>query len=253
MSVLALVTDEYEHRARLRPALLVSLPLALAVMSWFPDRSGMQVLAGLAAYCGFTGLLAQLGRDHGKQKEPWLFQLWGGKPTTQILRHRNSLLDATTKKRYHDALNTIVPDTLLPTADAEAAAPIDADAKYDSCVLFLREKTRDKKAFPLVFAENVNFGFRRNLWGMKPTGLTLSVVALIGSIAAAIVRFESSQSLAIGAVASVINGLMLAWWIMRINPEWVRIPAFAYAERLMSACESLRPSNRETKARIITE
>lgn len=253
MSILSLLTDEYEHRAQLRPALLVSLPLTLALISWFPDLSGMQIVAGFLAYCGFTGLLAQFGRDQGKHKEPWLFQQWGGKPTTQLLRHRNNHLDATTKARYRAALNAIVPDMSLPTSDEEAADPVKADAKYDSCVLFLREKTRDKKAFPLVFAENVNFGFRRNLWGMKPAGIGVSALAVIGAIVAAIINTERGRPPALATAATVVNGLMLVWWIFRINVDWIRIPAFAYAERLISACDILRPPGEDNKQPIITE
>ncbi|NQU25654.1 MAG: hypothetical protein HQ567_30575 [Candidatus Nealsonbacteria bacterium] len=253
MSILSILTDEYEHRARLWPALLVSLPLTLAVISWFPDLSGMQIVAGFLVYCGFTGLLAQLGRDQGKKKEPWLFQQWGGKPTTQLLRHCSDHLDATTKERYRAVLSAIVPDMSLPTPAEEAADPVKADAKYDSCALFLREKTRDKKAFPLVFAENVNFGFRRNLWGMKPAGIGLSALAVVVAIIAAIINSENGRPPALATVATVVNGLMLVWWVLRINVDWIRIPAFAYAERLLSACDVLRPRGEDNRQRIITE
>ena len=105
MSALSLITDEYELRARLRPALLVSLPLALAAASWYPDFPGLKIVLGFAVYCGFAALLAQLGRDQGKKKEARLFAEWGGTPTTQLLRHRDGQLDATTKERYHRALD----------------------------------------------------------------------------------------------------------------------------------------------------
>ena len=252
MSLLSLVTDEYEYRARLRPALLVSMPLALAAVSWFPGLSGMQVLAGFVTYCGFTGLLAQLGRDQGKKKEPWLFEYWGGKPTTQLLRHRSSLLDENTKKRYHAALNSLVPDITLPTAKEEEEDHGSADTKYDSCVRFLRQKTYDKKMFPLVFAENVNYGFRRNLWGMRPAGIGLSIVAVSASILAAIINTVEGAPPVVASVATVINGFMLVWWCLRINTEWIRIPAFGYAERLLSSCDALRPAESSTSSHIIT-
>jgi hypothetical protein len=252
MSALSLITDEYELRARLRPALLVSLPLVLAMASWYSDCSGLKILLPFAAYCGLAGLLAQLGRDQGNKKEPWLFAQWDGKPTTQLLRHRESYLDASTKERYQRALEELVPDMHLPSREAEAGNPDDADAKYDSCVRLLREKTRDSKAFPLVFAENVNYGFRRNLWGMKPAGIALSAVALAGSCIAAVIKSKDGAPPLLPMLASFLSGLMLVWWIVRINPGWVCIPAFAYAERLLATCDILRAPDAETKKRIIT-
>jgi hypothetical protein len=252
MSALSLIADEYELRARLRPALLVSLPLALAAASWYSDFRGLRVVLGFAVYCGFTGLLAQLGRDQGKKKEPWLFAQWGGTPTTQLLCHRDSHLDAATKERYHRALEKLVPDMHLPSREAEAGNRDDGDAKYDSCVKYLREKTRDSKAFPLVFAENVNYGFRRNLWGMKPAGIALSAVALAGSCIAAVIKSKDGAPPLLPMLASFLSGLMLVWWIVRINPGWIRIPAFAYAERLLATCDVLRAPDAEAKQRIIT-
>ncbi len=41
---------------------------------------------------------------------------------------------------------------------------------------YLRENTRDKEKFGLVYAELIGYGFRRNLWGMKKLGVTLSIM-----------------------------------------------------------------------------
>jgi hypothetical protein len=50
---------------------------------------------------------------------------------------------------------------------------------YDSCGDLLREKTRDKDKFSLIFQENMNYGFRRNLWGMKTLGIFTSLMGII--------------------------------------------------------------------------
>lgn len=36
------------------------------------------------------------------------------------------------------------------------------------------EVTPDHRKFPLVIEENINYGFRRTFWGMKPYGLTIA-------------------------------------------------------------------------------
>ena len=83
--------DTYTRRARLYPALLVALPLGLATLAWFPEGlAGWGTLWGLVTWSGATALLAQVGRDKGRVKEPGLFEQWGGKPTTRMLRHRHA-------------------------------------------------------------------------------------------------------------------------------------------------------------------
>jgi len=59
----------------------------------------------------------------------------------------------------------LIPAHPMPMIDDERSEPESADHVYDSSTAFLLEKTRDKKAFPLIFEENCNYGFRRNLWG----------------------------------------------------------------------------------------
>ena len=59
------------------------------------------------------------------------------------------------------------------------ADPEWADTKYEEVVTSLREATRDTSRFPLVFAENANYGFRRNLWGLRPIGTAVAVVLFL--------------------------------------------------------------------------
>jgi hypothetical protein len=252
VSLTSLITDDYERRARLRPALLVSLPLALLVASLFTDFSGLQFLVGFAAYFGLTALVAQLGRDEGKRLEPWLFGHWGGKPTTQLLRHASTDLDTNTKARYHAALSTLLPGHLLPSPAAESNDRSSADAAYDSCAIYLRDRTRDKSQFPLVYAENVNYGFRRNLWGMKKTGVVIAAASLVATVTISIVRSKEGMPPVVPAASSLLNSCMLVWWLLRINPSWVRVPAFAYAQRLLAACDTLHPPATPKKEIIVS-
>src|SRR5215470_9698934 len=119
--------DRYTIRARLVPALIVALPIALATVAWFPD--GFHIWGtfwGLVTWAGGAALLAQVARDPGKRNEPSLFERWGGKPTVRRLRHRDAE-NATLLARYHAKLKAIMK-VKIPTAAQEAADPEAADA-----------------------------------------------------------------------------------------------------------------------------
>jgi len=233
------VLDQYTIRARVVPALLVALPLGLAALAWSPDGiSGWSALRGLAVWCGGTVLLGQLGRDAGRRRQPELFQRWGGPPTTKRLRHSGGG-NRVTRERAHKKLSALMQKK-LPTAAAEAAAPRAADEVYEACADYLRGKTRDRKRFHLVFDENCSYGLRRNLWGLKPLGVTLTLMALAATALMPVIRHATitaamQSALVPGAMILVI----LAGWLFIVTPAWVEVPANAYADRLLEAAESL--------------
>lgn len=104
-------------------------------------------------------MLAQLGRDKGKLKEPLLFQIWGGKPTTQILRHTNNHLNSVTKSRYYSLLFQKINTIRIPTLQMELNDPKAADEVYESCAKFLIAKTRDTKNIHYYLKITLVMGF----------------------------------------------------------------------------------------------
>jgi len=232
--------DQYTIRARVLPAFLVALPLGLVTLAWFPDGlSRGSALWSLLVWSSVTVLVGQLGRDPGKRKQPHLFRSWGGEPAVKALRHAGARNPAIVE-RIHKRMNALMR-TKLPTAAAEAADPQAADQVYEACIRFLRDKTRDRKKFNLIFEENCNYGFRRNLWGLKPLGVTLAVVALAATAALPIVHHGAvtSASLQPAAVPGLIIFGILLGWLMVVTPRWVEVPANTYAERLLEATERL--------------
>lgn len=220
--------------------MLVMLPGVLAALAWFPEaRNWWSAISGLLVASGVPFVLAQLGRDRGKRKEPMLFESWGGKPTTRLLRHRDTSNKVLLARR-HRKLQGLLADIRIPTAEEEQRDPISADAVYDACVAFLLEKTRDKKHFPLVFEENCSYGFRRNLWGMKPLGVIVSILGTTSVFGLIVSEYlGGSTPPPIIFVYGLINLILLLLWLFWIAPKWVKVPADAYAERLLAACEDL--------------
>src|SRR5690242_5198355 len=113
---LSTITDRYSRQARLVPALLVLLPLLLALLAWFPEiLVTSKGLLSLAIACGVLLFLSELGRDRGKKLEAELFKSWGGKPSIALLRWRDERIDRFTKEGYHAFLAGAVPTTRFPT------------------------------------------------------------------------------------------------------------------------------------------
>jgi len=248
------VKDSYNRRARLQPAFIVVLPVGLAILAWSPDGvKRWTVLWTLFVWAGGTALLAQLARDLGKRKEPSLFESWGGKPSTRILRFaacENPVLVT----RRHESLQKALPDLRVPTQAEEFSDPKHSDDIYDACVRWLLEKTRDKKKFSLVFEENCNYGFRRNLWGMRAWAILVSAISLLFGIAGLAFHPKSTAVpfVSYGAIGCI--ACLLFFWLFVCGADWVKLPADAFAERLLACAEVIdgpgKQSAREAQRKV---
>lgn len=240
------MADPYERKARLYPALIALVPVLGIVIGVYGVALKLDsAFIGLATYFGIFYFLATVGRELGKRKEPHLFMKWGGKPTTQILRHSDTKVDPVTKQRYHAFLAKHL-GVVFPTAEDERANPEAADSVYQAGTQWLLGKTRDTKKFSLLFKENIAYGFRRNCFGMKWIGLAFAVGALLWSLFASDVvaidgmHFAKLEAMPIGAkVSTLLSIFMSVLWLFFFTAETVRSAAFSYADMLMRACDVL--------------
>lgn len=241
-NVETLISDPYNRKARLQPALFIALPAMVTAFLLFPlFQSRWPGLVALFGSCGGVVWLTQVGRDRGKKLEPNLFRDWGGRPSVAMLRHRDQRLGAPLKERYRSFLAKNVPRLVLPSVADEARDPEVADAPYDAANAWLVAQTRDRKKFRLIFEENVNYGFRRNLWALRPFGFALdgACLLLIGYLAARAwnAKLESLSVETIGAGVVVLAHVLALVFVVRRN--WVRMAAEAYAGQLLAACDTL--------------
>src|SRR5229473_2779149 len=241
--------DPYSRQARLAPALVVIVPVVLLVMVWFPASwSVWGALVSVACSCGLMFLLSQIARDRGKQKEPDLYAGWGGKPSVALLRHRDRRIDPQTKARYCGFLKSKLPQLVLPTEAEEETDPARADAAYVSVTAWLLTQTRDTKVFNLLFRENISYGFRRNLWGLKPIGIATTLVVAAASTFAIGYKYWTQQvwvSAEIIIVTAIV-WILLVIWTGLVTRTWVRVPADAYGGQLLAACDTLAVSGTTT-------
>jgi hypothetical protein len=251
MNPVNLITDSYERKARLYPGLLLVAPIVIILIGMSSAKlSKLESLGTALAGCGGAFLMAQLARDAGKKCEKSWFEAWGGMPSVAAFRHREGLIDSITKARYHAHLTVLVKDAKAPTLEEEAADPSSADQVYSAWSSYLRVHTRDTKKFPLVFKENISYGFRRNVCGLRPIGIVVSSLSFAAGVAWLYHLHLSGVTAtpeAIGALACALVFLLL--WVFRFTPDWVRIPADAYAERLAETVDSMNGGLKATKAR----
>ena len=249
LNILTSLLDPYSRKARLQPALLSLLPAFFGPLLLVPEfQTIWAAVGGLVVFSGGATLLTHLGRGRGKALESKLFQAWGGKPSVSMLRHRDTTLPSLTKERYRSFVAAHVPGLVLAAPEAEQTCPIEADDAYESATSWLLARTRDRGKFGLLFQENINYGFRRNIWALKPWALAIdSIFIVIITILEAdswtgnIPNTLATVTVPVWAclILTVFHMLIFAFII---QPDWVRVQAEAYARQLLAACDTLANS-----------
>lgn len=229
------------------PGLLTILPaLVLLICVFGPKHPLLMTAVSLLIASGGPMLLSRIARDLGKALEDQLNAKWGGKPTTILLQHRNTTINALTKKKYHLVIGEGLSKS-VPTTGLEEKNPEQADTFYRAGTAWLISKTQDTKKHALVFRENKNYGFQRNLRGLKWIGILIA----FGTLAASVLHFFLNTAPS-GDIASImrsmsivhilpltISGAMLLFWVFLVTEQSVQRAGFAYADRLIRACDQL--------------
>jgi hypothetical protein len=246
------VTDPYDRQARLYPALLALLPLfAVVALLYGPKASALTGAVTIAVSCGGLYLMTNVCRELGGRLEKGLYHEWGGKPSTQLLRHRDSTIEAVTKRRYHAILSAKINEP-FPGPEQEASQPEAADEIYQSGVTWLLGHTRpeDGKKFDLLFKENIAYGFRRNALGTKPLGFVIALASLFWVLAKeSVISFSTWRIVDVAALwhvpepataSLIVSGIMAVAWVFFFTKSSVRSAAFTYAETLLRTCDTLQ-------------
>lgn len=231
--------DTYDLRARILPALLVAVPaLALALTLPFGLR-GAHRLWSLVALAVMP-LAAALMRRLGNAAQAQLWTSWGGAPTTQRLRWTPgppSVIAA----RHREVRSVLEDRVALPTVATERKDPGGADAVYADAVARLLGLTRHDSRFALLHRENANYGFARNLYGARCLALGVSALTLAAGLAVGgYLALGRGPSTATPLLLPILVALaaLVTWWRL-VTPALVRVPAEAFADRLLEALQTL--------------
>lgn len=241
--------DHYVINARLKPTFFVVMPFAITTLAWCPEAQQLAgiVLTFLVTF-GVMAFLSNLVSNKGNLLQVRLFESWGGAPTTLLLRYGDSTLDAHTTQRYHRWIEAHIPGLDFPTPQSEVDDPVAADSAYISATNFLREYTRDKSKYPMVYSDNVAYGFARNLLAMRGYGISISLfsIALNGSFiyfnyeGQPVREFviDNTSMVLFSAGATVAAAILLFIFTFSLNKAYVRERGFRYSKSLLAACEA---------------
>lgn len=235
------VLDAYSLKARFFPALLALIPTlaALAILiSW--SKFGLTNLIVTVAIPVLVYAAADIARRLGKSIEEQIYKQSGGKPSVTMLRYSDDTFDAAAKAHYCAFLSSKINQP-PPTEKRERDDPEVADAFYDRAGAWLRENTRSATKFPVLFNENITYGFRRNLLGLKwpALGLNLAIVMLClftlyrkGTIDA---DDDMTLRLLIVLAFAIIHAVYMAF---AVSKKSVIDASRTYARQLILACET---------------
>ena len=232
------MTDSYSIRARIFPVYVTATPVILTLAAVLPQ--GLELpLAGAAAIAlaPLSFLASQVGADFGKRLEAELWLKWGGPPTTRFLRHGNTEFNRVTRERIHKKLHSF--GLHIPSDDERQQNEHNTDSYWEACTEELILRTRDKKKFPLVFKGLTEYGYRRNLLGLKPFGLPICLLACVVCVFQLWITSSTGSSLAVGVSATLLSFALLATWLFWVTGNTVAISSKRYARFLLEASFSL--------------
>jgi hypothetical protein len=220
------------------PAVIAAAP-AIAFM--LAGGLNLNARTGLASLLvgGLSLIACGLARDAGFKLQPKLWNDWGGSPTVRRLRWADTP-NETLQARLHGDIARITGHQ-LPTPERETNDPRGADEEYNAAIGVLRERASNPEVFRKVFAENMEYGFRRNCLGLRTIALFLAISGAIASIALCVWGTgPAADRLATWGWPGFVSAAAMIFWGWIVTPEWVRKPAETYADRLLESVDTLK-------------
>jgi hypothetical protein len=238
--------DAYSLKARVFPALIAGLPVLALLFVLVPwNHIGLPHLTAMAMGFVLLFAFADVGRRAGKHVQS---QLGTGATPEQWYRGNPDVSEGA-KDRYRAFIAKqlkIAP----PTAGEEQTDPARANDFYLSACAWLREHTRDTRVFSILFAENITYGFRRNLLGLRTPALFCN--AAVAVISAVILYFRPTYFAALPQIDEkmviILAAVLLhsAYMLFAISHAAVREASRVYGRQLILSCETLMKKERSS-------
>ena len=239
--------DPYEIRARVIPAILVSLsPIitCIALLSLLNDTPDLilRFILGGSVVVVFIYVFTFVVRYLGRKYEPQLWEDWDGPPSTRFLRWRDSTFDDRLKQKLHHNVKQVLGISLL-SREEEENDPSTADERISQAFLQVRALVRKEDQNGLWQSHNAEYGYHRNLVGSRKLWLFLTVIGTI--ICGGFWYLCNNDSLLFGFIINVmllIGTLLLGWYFL---PKSAKIASDCYGESMWSSFLTLTDERKQ--------
>ena len=234
MSQFLSLFDAYNLRVRLSIGLILMAPFIISIYLLVPNASNFPFTFMILIMCfGLCNLLMSISRFLGRRATAKCFpELM---PAQQMLMPEDMTLDPITKKRYYKFFTS----NLKGLSFSKEVTTATNSCK--SAIGWLIAQTRDAEKFPLIKEETINYGFCKNLYGLKSLGICTSsflTILEVGILAAKYhLQFGYVEYSDLIASAMVSFAVTIVW-IFFVTKEWVIDCGYRYARTLLSACDS---------------
>ncbi len=236
------LSDHYERKARFLPAVLSVLPLLpLSAAFGGPMLEWVKLLgAGVGLVAIVSVAISHIASACGNRLQDKLWPDWPhDAPTNQWLHPDEKSISTQQKQRWYHVIKELLQLDIAEAVDAEDAGEL--RAVINDAVQGLRSRLWKAPEAERVRLHNVDYGFARNLAGLRSVWLTFALSSLVGCWVA-YVWFGGALLWAIVATAIAIGALALA----AILPRYVLRKAHYYAESFFATTTALSKSPDES-------
>ena len=226
------LSDRYERKARLLPGLIVALAPAITAATAAHDLVAWYTVigAGVGVELVLAFGLGLVARAAGRRIEDFLWQSWGGPPTTRWLRPSDTTCSDQQKTRWRGAIKQLTGLT-LPATMTPSRTPEDVDRLIRDATKQLRYTIRERPEARMVGVHNEDYGFARNLLGLRWWWIGLAALSLV---VGTVLLVMGNQAMVAPLLVSGLS-LLIGGCAARALPIHVRQCADRYAESLLAA------------------
>lgn len=226
--------DRYTIQARLYPASIVVFPFTFLGIATLEEGEIVDAGFALLAGAGVLLFLANYVRSQGRSVEKYeLKKAWDELPTTYMLRTSHSGNEYQ-RDRWRMRLEELT-GAPLPSSSDESMSPQESNRRYHSAVRYLTARVHVSAGrYPKVQDENINYGFRRNLYSLKRLAMVAVSISAVLSV--------------IFCISDLISAYQFCWlvgvqsaafwaWLKIVNIAWVQDSAESYAGKLFETLD----------------
>lgn len=226
--------DKYNLRARVYPVIVAFImPILSILILESLSVNNLLTFMPLAGVLALVALFSSIARASGKTVEERLFSEWGGAPTTLQLLYKYSCLNSLVLDKIRNKLEIVCEGVKFLSKEEENGNVDKATEICEYAVLQLRQLTRDKVKFYMVFNENIFYGFFRNLYALRGFSIFLSICVVCYALV--VVCIDDSR-IASCIWVVILNVISVSIMMFFITKKSIKAAGNSYAKALLEAC-----------------